>query len=290
MNSSMKAPKNTPINSRRRVRVAISIIALALIAYSAVCAAFYLWQEGLVFEPERGLVRTPRAVGLAYEDLTLTTADGVALAAWFVPGGPQGRTILLLHGNGGNISHYLRTLLVLHQLGHAVLAVDYRGFGRSAGVPSESGTYRDAEAAFDYLVRQRRLAPANIVVYGRSLGGAVATWLAAHRRPGGLILESTFTRLVDLGALRYPWLPVALLSRFEYDSAVQIRRVRCPVLVAHGRADGTVPFRFGRALAAQASPAADFVALPGGHNDAFLRGGPTYYQHLDAFIRRVGTP
>lgn len=259
---------------------------MALFAYGMLCGGFYVWQNRLVFQPARALGATPARDGLDFENLRIQAPDGTALAAWYVPAPGAGRTVLLLHGNGGNISHYLRTVLVLHQLGHGVLALDYRGYGASSGTPTESGVYQDAAAGFDYLVNERRLAPAQIVIYGRSLGGAVATWLAAHRRPGALILESTFTRLTDVGSYRYPWLPVRWLSRNHFDSVAQMAAVACPVLIAHGRADTTVPAVFGRALATAAGSKAEFVTLAGGHNDAFIQGGASYYRQLDQFMRR----
>lgn len=285
MNSSMKAEENPTIVTRRGRRWLWAALTLGLLAYSAVCAGFYVWQNRLVFKPETAIKATPARHGLAFEEVHLRASDGARLAAWYVPGRADGRQVLLLHGNAGNISHYLRTLVVLHELGHSVLAVDYRGYGASVGAPSEHGLYQDAAAAFDYLVEQRQVSPADIVIYGRSLGGAVATWLAAHRRPAALIVESTFTRLSDVGNYRYPWLPVRLLSRNVFDSVAQMAGVRCPVLVAHGATDTTVPQAFGRALATSAGPRAIFVALSGGHNDAFIQGGQAYYRQLDGFMR-----
>lgn len=285
MNSSMKAPEKSTILSQSHARWLKLLAAVALFAYSAVCLGFYLWQNRLVFKPDTVVTATPDRHGLAFESLSFEASDGARLSAWYVPGRPDGRQVLLLHGNAGNISRYLRTLTVLHGLGHSVLAVDYRGYGASLGTPSETGLYRDAAAAFDYLVEERGVAPADIVVYGRSLGGAVATWLAAHRRPAALVVESSFTRLGDVGSYRYPWLPVRLLSRNVFDSVAQMAGVQCPVLIAHGATDTTVPQTFGRSLASAAGPRATFLALPGGHNDAFIQGGPTYYRHLDRFMR-----
>ena len=281
----MKAKEKTRILARRLISVPITIVALTMVAYGAVCAGFYLWQDRLVFQPERGLGATPARYGLPFEDLRIQAHDGTKLGAWYVAGRSNGRTVLLLHGNGGNISRYLRTLVVLHQLGHGVLALDYRGYGASEGQPSELGFYQDAAAGFDYLTREKKVPPAQIVIYGRSLGGAVATWLAAHRRPGVLVLESTFTRLSDVGSDRYPWLPVRLLSRNFFDSVAQMAAVQCPVLIAHGLADTTVPTALGRALASAAGPKATFLALPGNHNDTFIKGGSAYYRHLDQFMR-----
>lgn len=238
----------------------VAVPALIALAYGAVCLGFYLWQDHLVFVPERTLLATPARVGLRYEELRIQAPGGPALSAWYVPGGPQGRQVLLLHGNAGNISHCLRTLAVLHELGHSVLALDYRGYGTSAGTPSEAGLYADAAAAFDYLVASHHVEPHAIVIYGRSLGGGVATWLAAHRPAGALVLESTFTRLSEVGSYRYPWLPVRLLSHNVFDSVEQIAAVRCPILVAHGGADTTVPQFMGRELARAAGARAEFVA------------------------------
>lgn len=288
MNSSAKHTEIMAIGRPRWRRWLGWILATALLAYAGVCLSFYLRQDGIVFKPSRAMVVTPARHGLAFEDVWLTAADGTRVHAWYVAGAPGGREVLLLHGNGGNISHYLRTVLALHRQGHGVLALDYRGYGRSEGRPSEAGAYQDAAAAFDYLVETRRAPPGTIVVYGRSLGGAVATWLAAHRAPGALVLESTFTRLTDIGRERYPWLPVTLLSRNRFDSLAQIGRVRCPILVSHGRDDTVVPARFGRALAAAAGPRARFLSLPGDHSDAFLRGGARYLEDLERFIAAAG--
>lgn len=286
MNSSTKAKEKSKVVASRTFRVLAAMLTLTLLVYSVVCAGFYLWQNRLVFKPERALHATPARHGLAFEDLRLEAPDGTRLAAWYVPGRPDGRQVLLLHGNGGNISRYLRTLVVLHELGHSVLALDYRGYGASTGTPSEAGAYQDAAAAFDFLVEHHARDGADVIIYGRSLGGAVASWLAAHRPCAGLILESTFTRLTDVGSYRYPWLPVRLLSRNQFDSVTHMAKVDCPILVAHGGQDTTVPQAFGRALAHAAGPRAVFLDLPGGHSDAFIQGGATYYRHLDQFMRR----
>ena len=285
MNSSTKVPENVgKLHWHWLSGLALATLVLGLAAYLAICIGIYVYQARLVFEPDKHLKGTPADLGLSYEDVALAADDGTRLHAWYVPAASPRRHVLFLHGNGGNMSYNLRTVATLHAMGHAVLTVDYRGYGRSAGSPSEDGIYQDAAAAWDYLVAQRRVAARDIVIYGRSLGGAVAVWLATHRDPGGLILESTFTRMADMGALRYPILPVALLTRIHFDSLALIAAVRCPILAAHGRDDVTVPFAQGQALAHAAGAHAEFVALDGGHGDAFLRGGENYYRRLDRFI------
>ena len=268
--------------------------ALAL-AYAAVCAWVYLTQERLVFIPDRTLRWSPAEAELPYEDVYLETADGETVHGWYLPPTPDPaagpvprRHVLFFHGNGGNISGRPRTLALLHGFGVGVLAIDYRGYGQSSGRPSEHGTLLDAEAAWAHLLEDRGLSPGDIVVYGRSLGGAVAMALAARHSPAGLVVESSFTHLVDLGRHHYPWLPVRLLSRIRYDSLALAGSLRCPVLMAHSPDDEVVPYALGRALADAVPTLVGFVALEGGHNSAFVLGAGGWHSRLEAFIRTPG--
>lgn len=255
--------------------------------------AFFLWvsQPRLVYYPNlptRELVRTPEEAGLEHEEVRLQADDGVALHGWYLPGpGPEAPVVLFFHGNAGNIGERLHTLRLFHDAGAATLIIDYRGYGLSGGRPNEAGTYRDAEAAWRWLTDNRGVASRRIVLFGRSLGGAIAAHLAARTRPAGLILESTFTSLPDLAAHHYPWMPVRLLARYRYDTAAYLGDVSCPVLVVHGRDDEIVPFAHAERLAAIRPPVVELVALDGGHNDAFLLAGSAYRDILAAFLRRV---
>jgi fermentation-respiration switch protein FrsA (DUF1100 family) len=199
---------------------------------------------------------------------------------------PRG-TVLIFHGNAGNISHRLDYLAMFHKLDHNTFIVDYRGFGRSTGSPSEQGTYRDAEAAWRWLTGERRLGPGDIVVLGESLGGAVAAWLAARVQPRALILASTFTSVPDLGAQVYPFLPVRLLSRFSYDTMGAVRALKVPVLIAHSREDEIVPYAHGRALFEKAAEPKQFLDLKGGHNEGFLFVRAEWVAQVGAFLERV---
>ena len=258
---------------------------MLLLAYAAICAYVYIAQPRLVFFPASSIEATPADRGLAYEDVHMNTADGETIHGWYIPTETVAKHVLFFHGNAGNISDRPNTVAMLNGFGHAVLIVDYRGYGYSSGRPSEAGTYQDAAAAWDYLTATRKVEPQDIVIYGRSLGGAVAVWLAAERDPGGLIVESTFSRMADMGAYHYPYLPARLLTRIRYDSLARIAHVRCPVFSAHSRDDELVPFALGEALADAAPTLQRFVVLNGGHNAAFFQGGTDYYQLLDAFIR-----
>ncbi len=274
----------TPPRARRWRVLRASALAAAL-AWLLACGTLAAMQHSLVFRPVRGLTATPETRGLTFEDVILTTADGVAIHGWYVPAphGARGRHVLFLHGNAGNLSHRLYTLEALHHLGHPVLAIDYRGYGRSGGRPSEDGLHADALAAWRYLTAERGVAPADIVLYGRSLGGAVAARLAAAVAPGGLALESTFPSLRELAARHYPYAPAGWLLAYEFDTAAHLRNLRCPLLIAHGRDDEIVPWPLAARLAASAPPHT-FVALRGSHNRAFRASAANYHGRLRAFI------
>ena len=195
----------------------VSLVRVALGVVAGLCLLLYFGQSRLVYFPTRAIEETPAAAGLAVEDLQLATRDGEKLGGWYVPAASTNsrRAILLCHGNGGNIGHRVEALRFFHSLGMHVLIFDYRGYGTSSGTPSEEGTYQDARAAWDHLVQVCGFAPAEIVVYGRSLGGSVATWLAEQVHPGALLIEASFTSLPAMAARLYPFLPTRLLCRFH---------------------------------------------------------------------------
>lgn len=261
-------------------------VIVVVAVYVGISLAMFVFQSHLVFFPDSTLVATPRAAGLEYEDVRLRAEDGTDLHGWFVPGAPDGPVVLFFHGNAGNISHRLETLRLLRGLGASTLIIDYRGYGLSEGRPSEDGLYQDARAAWVHLTTERGIPPSRIIVFGRSLGGAVAVWLAAQVEPAGVVAESTFTSAPDLGASVYPWLPVRLLSRFSFDSAATLPTVACPVLVVHSRDDEIVPFSHGERLYQLAPEPREMLELRGGHNDGFLVTGPRYTAAVKDFLWR----
>ena len=260
------------------------------IAYGAVLVLVFLFQSHLVFFPGTGreVVVTPQSYGLGFEAVGIRTADGETLQAWWVPAEDARGVVLFFHGNAGNISHRLESILQFHHLGLNVFIFDYRGYGESEGAPTEAGTYRDAEAAWRYLVEARGLAPERIIYFGRSLGAAIAGWLATQHPPRALIVESAFTSVPDFGAEIYPWLPVRLLARLRYPTREYLQSVKVPVLVIHSRDDEIVPFRHGESVHDAAKAPKEFLEIRGGHNDGFLVSGAQYTRHLDALLRRVG--
>jgi len=271
------------------MRVIINLLIAAAVAYALMILFVFLYQPRLVYFPqvERELTATPRAAGLDYEDVTLTTADNVKLHGWWVPSRNARGTILLMHGNAGNISHRLGYLTMFNRLGYSVLLFDYRGYGKSDGHPDEEGTYRDAEAAWLHLTATRNVGPRDIVMVAESLGGGVATWLALKYPPRALVLASTFRSVPDLGAQIYPWLPVRLLARITYDNLGRIAKVDAPVLIAHSRDDDVIPFAHGEALFAAAREPKQMLVLAGGHNDGFLFTRDAWIAAVGAFLDRI---
>lgn len=230
---------------------------------------------------------SPAARGLVASDVALVAADGVRLHGWWLPAAERRATLLFLHGNAGNVSHRLDRALLLQRLGLDLLLVDYRGYGHSAGKPSESGLALDAQAAWRHLTGERGVAPRSIVLYGESLGGAVAARLAAEVSPGALVLDSAFTSVPDLGAELYPWLPVRLLARSRYDTRAALARVDSAVLILHARDDEIVPFSHAERNLAAARGTKRLVALRGGHNDAWWTDRATYEEALRGFLDAV---
>ena len=192
-----------------------------------------------------------------------------------------------MHGNAGNISHRLDSISIFHQLGLSVLIIDYRGYGKSTGSPSEEGTYIDAETAWQHLTQEKNINSNEIIIFGRSLGGAVANWLADKYTPAALIIESSFTSIPDIGKHYYPYLPINLLARIKYPSIDRMNNIMSPVLVIHSENDEIVPYKFGKELFEKANQPKVFLDINGGHNDGFLISGDKYTDGINRFITDV---
>jgi len=246
-----------------------------------------VFENRLIYYPPRypdGFA-DPASYGLRVEEVWISTNDGLRLNAWFLPAPASPKVLLVFHGNAENIGYGLARLKSFAQLGTNVLALDYRGYGKSEGSPNERGVYRDAEAAYRYLADLRRFAPGNIVVYGQSLGGAVAIDLASGHECGGLIVESSFSsgREMARRAFRIPLFEYIPQSRF--DSLAKIKNVRCPILIVHGTRDEVIPFAMGQRLYEAAPEPKTFLPVEGaGHNDVFSVGGEKYLESLKALV------
>ena len=238
-----------------------------------------LFEERFIFFPDiaYGGGDKPEDYGLQAEEVFLTSADGARIHGYWAPAPEAAYTILLFHGNAGNLSHRLDNVAFLNLLPANVLAIDYRGYGRSAGSPTEEGVYLDAQAAYDYVTRERSIPPSQVVAVGQSLGVAVAVDLAAQRSVAALILEGGFPSARRV-AQRAIWLPgIAYVIRSKFDSAAKLKTLRIPVLVAHCRQDSVLPFSLGEELYAAANQPKTFVAYPGPCHEPLFHADPVDY-------------
>ena len=288
----MRKPDTTMDDGRKQKgkSMLLSAIQIGLLTYLGLAALIYFKQDALVFQAEmdRGYQVTPASIGLRFDALTLAAEDGEKLDAWHVPAKTSGSSrglVLVFHGNAGNIGHRLDYLRMFHDLGYASLIVDYRGYGRSSGKPSEKGTYLDAASAWHHATHGLGYPAGKIVLFGESMGGAVAAQLAATQKPAALVLASTFTSIPDLGAGIYPWLPVRLLARIDYDTRERLAMIAAPVLVIHSRGDDIIPFAHGEQLFAAARPPKRFLEIEGGHNDGLVFNRESWVCGLDDFLR-----
>jgi fermentation-respiration switch protein FrsA (DUF1100 family) len=265
----------------------IKILFIVFIVWLFLGIILFVFQSHFVYFPFRRLAASPDQIGLSYETVYFTTEDGLKLHGWYVPAAHPRATVLIFHGNGGNISHRLELLAIFNRLAVDSFIIDYRGYGLSEGKPTEAGTYRDALAAWRYLTVKRGIPATRILVFGESLGGAIGTWLATQIRPAGLILQSPFTSIRDMAREHYPFWPVSLLLRIHYPTLDRIRAIKCPILIAHSRTDEIVPFVQGERLFKAAREPKRFLELSGGHNDGVLVTGKPYVASLDGFFSEV---
>lgn len=279
------------IGGRSFIRSVAAIAVGVVIGGGFLLAAF---EKSLIYFPTADLVGSPRDLNMEYESVTFAAGDGVRLHGWWVPAPEERAVLLFFHGNAGNISDRLESIRIFHDLGLTVFIIDYRGYGRSEGEPSERGTYRDAEGAWAYLVEQREVDPASIVIFGRSLGAAVATWLAVRHTPAALMLESAFTSVADMAEELFPvlrWLPVRLFVRTRYDNLARMPEIRCPVLIAHSRDDEIIPYGHASRLLAAVRGPRQHLEMQFGHNDGFVLTGRAYTSGIDDFLGvSLGSP
>jgi fermentation-respiration switch protein FrsA (DUF1100 family) len=255
--------------------------------YAALNLYVYYMQANLIYFPNmpgRELIATPENIGLSYQDVEFVTKDDIKLHGWYIPNESAEKTILFFHGNAGNVSHRLESIDIFNRLGLNVFIIDYRGYGQSEGKITEKGSYRDAEAAWHYLVDTRGIDEGQIILFGRSLGASVAAWLASKHAPSALIIESGFTSVPSMGQRLYPFLPVRWLAHFKYDTMNYVQSVSCPVLVAHSKDDEIIPYDEGLKIFDAASEPKTFLEMRGGHNDGFFVSGKSYIDGLRNFI------
>jgi fermentation-respiration switch protein FrsA (DUF1100 family) len=274
-------------------RMLVHLIVIILVTLAVVILLVRLFEGSFIYFPTK--YPTGRwdagSCGLDAEDVYLTTGDNVRIHGWFVPAEGATHTVVLFHGNAGNLTDRIEKLALLHSLNVSVCAIDYRGYGRSEGRPGEAGLYADADAAYDYLCHELGVEPESIVLYGVSLGGAVAVDLACRKPVGAVILESTFTSAKDMARKALPFLPPELYLRTKLDSAGKIEGINAPLLLMHGTRDSTVPIEHARRLYEEASQPKTLVEIPGAaHNDMFVVAEQVYTRSLKEFLGQLREP
>jgi uncharacterized protein len=264
-----------------------------VLLYLALVVVLWFAESRLIYFPgaERSLTPPPAALQLPIERAQFSAEDGVKLVGWVMPAADStsGFWLLVCHGNAGNLSQFDRPAhyAALRQLGLNLFAFDYRGYGESAGMPSEHGLYRDADAAYRYLREERRVPPERIIVFGHSLGSAVAVDLASRTPVAGLIVEGGLVSVVQRGQELYPFLPVRWIARTRFSSVEKIPRVTAPKLFLHAVADEVIPLAHGRRLFQAAAEPKTLVELAGTHSDAFAVDSARYFGGIAEFLTTV---
>jgi len=247
----------------------------------------YFQQSHMIFFPTTGLEQTPAHWGFEYEEANFNTEDNIQLHGWYIPQAKSEHVLLFFHGNAGNISHRRESIEMFHRLGLNVLIIDYRGYGQSKGKPSEKGLYRDATAAWQYLTEQKGFEPDQIIIFGRSLGGAVAAKLATNVQARGLIVESTMSSARDFAKQAFKVLARLIVIRYDFNTAEYLRHINVPVLVLHSPDDEIMPFQLGKKVFESAHQPKQFVRMRGGHNNGFYQSQPEYEKQLSDWINAL---
>jgi len=269
----------------------MGLLALLIGLYALFLLFLRLAEPRLIYAPgpSSHLTPPPPELGLAPVRVEFPSTDGVRLVAWIVraPTDTAGRWLLICHGNAGNLSEFERPLHYagLRQLGLNLLAFDYRGYGESEGAPNEAGLYRDADAAYRYLREDRSVPASRIIIFGHSLGSAVAIDLASRVPSAGLIVEGALTSAVDRGAELYPYIPVRWIAASRFSSLDKISRVSVPKLFLHAVRDEVIPLSHGQRVYQKAGEPKRFVELQGDHSDAFEADSARYFGAITEFLK-----
>lgn len=286
--SSPDAPKaRTPWWRKLLVRASRTILLLVV----CLIGMILLFENRFIYAPARypdgdwdAAARSDPPV----EDVSLQAVDGTRLHAWFAHGENASVTILYFHGNAGNLSHRVHWIRALTRLPADVLALDYRGYGKSDGSPTETGIYQDADAAYRYLVETRRVDPKSLIIYGKSLGGGPACDLAVRSPCGALVVQSSFTSIPDMARRLIPIFPAHWFVRTRFDNLKKVKRITAPKLFIHGRGDRLIPYRMAERLYEAAAEPKRIALFDGaGHNDLVDRQTAAIQDLFRELIARI---
>ena len=262
----------------------VPVVAVGAAVYGL--ARWFEWKN--LYRPAQRIEMNPGSLGLEYEDVWFVAEDAVRLHGWWIPAEDAVGTIVYCHGNAGNIGDRVEIAADLRKLGVNVFLFDYRGYGQSKGIATEQGTYRDARAAFE-VARYRHGDADNppILVYGSSLGGAIAVQLALDKPARGLVLEGTFTSATEMGERMFPGLPIRWINRYRYNSLSKIASVTCPLVLAHSRKDQLIPYEMGQRLFRAATAPKRMVTLECDHGESGWSYTPRFWTDLQELVART---
>ncbi len=267
----------------------MKILAFAILGtifvYVLICLFMFFSQKNLIHIPYEDFTGTPLDHGMNYEEIYLDAEDGARLHAWYIPHPEADYTFWIFSGNAGNKSYMLDSIGLIYNLGYSVFIYDYRGFGPSRGKMTEQTMYQDTELGWQYLTRKREIPPGRIVLHGRSLGTAMASWIAEKTKPAALILESGFTSISDMAKIHYRWLPIDLLLQWQYDNLNRIGNIQSPVLFIHSPDDGLTPYSHSQKLFDTVRTSKRFLTIFGNHYDGFIESGDVYTEGIVKFLQ-----
>jgi len=241
----------------------------------------------MIFYPTTTIETTPKEWGMSFELVELDLEDKTKVSGWYLPHPQADKTLLFFHGNGGNVSHRGNSLYIFHKLKLNVLIIDYPGYGQSEGIPTEKGLYQSANSAWHYLISEKKVEPKKIIIFGRSLGGAVAVDLASRVNAGAVILESTFSSVQDVVDRIFPLISDFIYLRYSFDSINKINNVTAPILMIHSPNDEVIPFVLGEKLYRAVVSEKKFLQIEGGHNDGFMKSISPYMKALSQLIKSL---
>jgi len=265
-------------------RSLLTILISTAFIYILLATYLFFFQSKFVYFSKQDILQTPSSINLDYHEIHYQTSDRIRISAWYIPVKNPKATVLFCHGNAGNISHRLESIKIFQLLQLNTFIFDYRGYGQSEGRTTENGTYLDAVGAWNYLVEKQKISNHKIIIFGRSLGGAIAAWLAQKYSPAALIIESSFTSIPDIASKIYPIFPVRMLSRFNYNTKEYLSNIRCPLLVIHSSDDEMIPFSHGSRLFESASQPKEFLQIRGSHNEGFMLSKSQYMAGIKTFL------
>jgi uncharacterized protein len=259
------------------------LLLLVLLIPLYYCGRLYFTQRSIIFRPSRQLYHSPHDYRINFEDLYLESRSKKKIHGWWMPG-PGNKVIIFFHGTIGNLTYELPTIAFLHSLGASLLSIDYPGYGKSEGQPSERGCYEAADAAWDLVCQTKGFKSEDVILYGKSLGGAVATYLAANHKCGGLVFHSGFTSIPDMAQHIYPYLPVRLFCHSSMNALKYVTKSECALLLMHSETDEFIPISQAYRVYEKATSPRQFIRLKGSHFSDSWQANPKVYESLKELV------